>query len=152
MSYPDGVNWLDTYIKAVYAKMQKRNSNLWLMQNDAFMGASFWTSFCNKGDKIAFDSVRECLAISTTPLIPKIYLKQHLYFFAAAGGVRQLCPRNHMWSSRCHQARGLPRLHLRILVADHVQQQSCLATRIVRLSSLPVRKLSFRLCFLDYQV
>ncbi|KAJ9119456.1 hypothetical protein QFC24_005689 [Naganishia onofrii] len=72
VSYPDGVNYLNTYIKAVYAKMQKRNKNLWLMQNDAFMGAKYWAPFWNKGDKIAFDS--------------------HLYFFAAAGVYANFIP------------------------------------------------------------
>ncbi|KAI5452871.1 hypothetical protein NCC49_006410 [Naganishia albida] len=72
VSYPDGVNYLNTYLKAVYAKMQKRNPNLWLMQNDAFMGAKYWAPFWTKGQKIAFDS--------------------HLYFFAAAGVYANFVP------------------------------------------------------------
>lgn len=57
VSYPDGVNYLNTYLKAVYAKMQKRNPNLWVMINDAFMGAKYWAPFWSKGQNVAFDSV-----------------------------------------------------------------------------------------------
>ncbi|GAA5851598.1 hypothetical protein JCM8547_001143 [Rhodosporidiobolus lusitaniae] len=63
--YPDGVNWLMTYLRAVYAMIEERKMGTWLMQNDAFMGASYWAPLWDKSDRIVIDS--------------------HFYFFAASG-------------------------------------------------------------------
>ncbi|KAJ9106566.1 hypothetical protein QFC20_004058 [Naganishia adeliensis] len=55
VSYPDGTNYVTAYMKAVYAKMQAVNPNLWLMQNDGFAGASRWTPYWNTTDKWMLD-------------------------------------------------------------------------------------------------
>jgi hypothetical protein len=57
VSEPNGVDYVNRYIKAVYAKMQARLPNVWLMQNDSFMGPSFWSRFWNTTDKWVIDSV-----------------------------------------------------------------------------------------------
>jgi glucan 1,3-beta-glucosidase len=56
VSYPDGVNYLNTYMRAVYAKIQKVNKNIPLMISDAFMGASYWAPYWTKGQNVVFDS------------------------------------------------------------------------------------------------
>jgi hypothetical protein len=58
VSQPAGVDYVNKYIKEVYAKMQARCPTLWLMQNDAFMGPSFWSKFWNTTDHWLIDSVR----------------------------------------------------------------------------------------------
>ncbi|KAK8844011.1 hypothetical protein IAR55_006804 [Kwoniella newhampshirensis] len=65
ISYPNGVNYYNTYLRAVYAKIQKVNRNIPMMISDAFMGASYWAPFWQQGQNIVFDS--------------------HFYFFAASG-------------------------------------------------------------------
>jgi glucan 1,3-beta-glucosidase len=40
VSYPDGVNWLNSYLKAVYALIKQKGMSTTLMVADAFMGAS----------------------------------------------------------------------------------------------------------------
>lgn len=65
VSYPEGVNYLNTYMRAVYAKIQKVNKNIPLMITDSFMGASYWAPYYTQDMNVVFDS--------------------HFYFFAAAG-------------------------------------------------------------------
>jgi len=72
VSYPDGVNYLNTYLRAVYAKIQKVNKNIPLMVTDSFMGASYWAPYWEKGMNIVFDS--------------------HFYFFAASGVYSEFVP------------------------------------------------------------
>ncbi len=40
VSYPDGVNWLNSYLKSVYSLIKKKGMSTTLMVPDAFMGAS----------------------------------------------------------------------------------------------------------------
>ena len=40
VSYPDGVNYLNSYLKTVYALIKKKGMSTTLMVADAFMGAS----------------------------------------------------------------------------------------------------------------
>ena len=56
VSYPNGVNYLNSYFRAVYAKIQKVNKNIPMMITDAFMGASYWAPYYTKGMNIVFDS------------------------------------------------------------------------------------------------
>ena len=56
VSYPDGVNYLNSYFRAVYAKIQKVNRNIPMMITDAFMGASYWAPYYTKGMNVVFDS------------------------------------------------------------------------------------------------
>lgn len=45
VSYPDGVNYYNTFLKAVYAKIQKSAPYIPMMIQDSFMGASYWAPF-----------------------------------------------------------------------------------------------------------
>jgi glucan 1,3-beta-glucosidase len=56
ISYPDGVNYYNSFMKTVYALLQTRAPFVPLMIQDSFMGASYWAPFWNKGDNIVFDS------------------------------------------------------------------------------------------------
>ena len=47
---------MNSYLKAAYAKIQKRNKKISMMVADNFMGAKYWAPFWNKGDNIVFDS------------------------------------------------------------------------------------------------
>ncbi|GAA6032434.1 hypothetical protein JCM8097_008173 [Rhodosporidiobolus ruineniae] len=65
ISYPDGVNYMNTYLRAVYALIEKRKMSTFLMFHDSFMGPSYWAPFWSDSDRIVIDA--------------------HLYFFAASG-------------------------------------------------------------------
>jgi hypothetical protein len=56
-------------MKAVYAKMQAANPNLWLMQNDGFAGAARWTPYWNTTDKWMLDVVRDIPQVRNMHLI-----------------------------------------------------------------------------------
>ncbi|KAL8286686.1 hypothetical protein RQP46_004214 [Phenoliferia psychrophenolica] len=65
VTYPNGVNYLNTYLRAVYALIEARNMATTLMIPDAFAGAAYWAPFWPAGSNIAIDS--------------------HFYYFAASG-------------------------------------------------------------------
>jgi hypothetical protein len=71
-------------VKAVYAKMQAVNPNLWLMQNDGFAGASRWTPYWNTTDKWMLDVVRRTIAGSQFAFNPLLH-EQHIYYFPVEG-------------------------------------------------------------------
>jgi hypothetical protein len=84
VSYPRGVEYVTAYTKAVYAKMQAVNPNLWLMQNDAFGGASRWTPYWSRSDKWLVEEVRD--RSHWLQCVTNIsFLDQHVYYFAVPG-------------------------------------------------------------------
>jgi glucan 1,3-beta-glucosidase len=68
----DGVNWINTYIKGVFARIAKVDKRIPLMLQDSFFSEMFWSPFYPAGSNLVIDS--------------------HIYFFAAAGAYSQYVP------------------------------------------------------------
>ncbi|KAK4700570.1 hypothetical protein P7C70_g5676, partial [Phenoliferia sp. Uapishka_3] len=56
ISYPDGVNYINSYYRAIYQMMQDRAMGNTLMLSDAYMGTSYWAPFWPADSNIAFDT------------------------------------------------------------------------------------------------
>ncbi|KAL8281220.1 hypothetical protein RQP46_006254 [Phenoliferia psychrophenolica] len=72
VSNPDGVTYLDAYMKAVYALMKIRSMENTLMVTDTYAGPSFWAPYWAPGSNIVIDT--------------------HIYYFAPPGVTGALIP------------------------------------------------------------